>query len=704
MSKIKTVDFLLELGCEEIPARFLKGLSESIKQGLLDAFDDYHIGYVSAQDKSDPISVFYTYRRLAFRIPCLHAMQADQTVHYQGPPVSASKDNSGDWTSAALGFAKKCGVSPDQLQTITDKKGRDCLYYESIKVGQETMVCLPAIIKDVIQGIHLPIAMRWGCEKQPFIRTLQWLCCLCNEDVVPVQLWDVQAGNRTRGHRFLTSDDEAHDDSKNKGIDGVWVTVQSPVDYEQVLSDHFVCVDSQKRRQVICDAIKDHCPDSDLKLTLLIDEVNGLVECPTPVILTFDEEYLKLPGVVLEQVMMKHQKYFPIWKEGVLTNNCIVIADNVTASNKNTIIEGNRRVIHSRFSDALYFWKIDCKSPLEKYVFQLDNMIFQKGLGTLLDKTTRLQQLVKKINQENGLKLEENELDRSAYLCKADLVTQMVYEFPVLQGVIGSFYAKKTESDVVVSAIRDHYLPLQSQGKLPDSPMGAVLALADRIDTIVACYVNDQIPTSSKDPLGVRRAMLGMLAILDRFQWSINLEELIKFSYSCFSKGKSNKDQLRSFFLLRVKHYMMESGIIHDVAEAVLCHGMIDFLGSLSRAKALMAYEEKDSLGYKRLIDSGVRCIRLLKEQQSREFVSVEVNPDLFKHDSEEVLFQAVTGVSESPALTDLETLVPVIETYFDAVMVMDDDEKVRHNRLMMVSCVANRFKSFAQFEKIVTG
>jgi len=698
--KIKTVDFLLELGCEEIPARFLKGLSDSIKQAFLVALDDNHIGY-----ELDSVSVFYTYRRLAFRISLLHAMQADQTVQYQGPPVSASKDNSGDWTSAALGFAKKCGVSPDQLQTITDKKGRDCLYYESIKVGQETRGCLPAIIKAVIQGLHLPIAMRWGCEKQPFIRTLQWLCCLCNEDVVPVQLWDVQAGNRTRGHRFLTSDDEAHDDSKNKGIDGIWITVQSPVDYEQVLSDHFVCVDSQKRRQIVCDVIKDHCSDMTSHLMPLIDEVNGLVECPTPVILTFDASYLSLPGIVLEQVMIKHQKYFPIWKNGALTNDCIVIADNVTASNRNTIVDGNRRVIHARFSDALYFWDTDCKQPLEQYVSQLDKVIFQKGLGTLKDKTNRLITLVHLLNEWVQLGVSYPLAERAAYLCKADLVTQMVGEFPALQGVMGCFYANNTEEEVVSTAIRDQYLPTQSKGMVPKTELGAALAVSDRIDTIVACYVNDQLPTSSKDPLGVRRAMLGILAIIDHFQWSINLEELINFSYPCFGKGESNKDQLRSFFLLRVKHYIMEAGVSHDIADAVLCHGMTDFLGSLSRAKALMLYAKTDYDGYKRLVDAGGRCITILKKDRVAAVSRKEaINPDLFKHDSEGVLFQAVTGVSESPALTDLETLVPVIETYFDAVMVMDDDERVRHNRLMTVSCVATRFKSFAQFEKIVTG
>mgnify|MGYP001229005679 CR=1 FL=1 len=682
-SSHQTVDFLLELGCEEIPARFLLGLSETLKVDLLNALDKARIGY-----DLDQVTVLYTYRRLVIRIHALSVLQADQSLQFLGPPLTAAKDSGGEWLPAAIGFAKKCGVLPDQLVTKVDAKGRECLYYEMMQQGQPVQSCLPELIQAVIYNLHLPIAMRWGSETRPFFRTVQWLCCLCDSELVPVTVWDVMASNQTRGHRFLTKDSAG-------SIEGAWVTIASPSDYVSTLQMHFVMVDPNQRRQLIieshsqCDRLND----------LLITEVVGLVEWPTPLTISFDSTYLSLPENVLIQVMEKHQKYFPIWESKKLTNNCLVIADNVSDLNRKTIISGNQRVLHARFSDALYFWKTDQSESLATYVPQLEKVVFQQGLGTLLDKTKRIQHLVKQLNQENGLKLDEVSLDRAAYLCKADLVTQMVYEFPALQGVIGSFYAQKTESDVIANALREHYLPLQSQGQLPESPMGAVLALADRIDTIVACYVNDQIPTSSKDPLGVRRAMLGVLAILDHFQWSINLVEFINFSYSCFGKSESNKDQLSSFFLLRIKHYLIEAGIPHDIAAAVLKHGLVDFLGTLRRARMLLDYTT-NQLAYKRLVDAGVRCFRLLKDQPLSEEESV--NMDLFEHDSEGVLYQAALAVDPEPTLADLAQLVPMIETYFDSVLVMADDEHLRQNRLQVINTVGLRFSTFAAFEELV--
>ena len=693
----KTVDFLFELGCEEIPARFLGALSDAIKTDLLSALEKLHIGY-NVGDDADQVTVFYTYRRLAVRIQALHAMQQDQLIQYQGPPVAVAKDKAGQWTPAALGFAKKCGVSPDQLQTIADAKGRDCLYYELMQKGQPVQTCLPELIRDVIYSIHLPIAMRWGSETQPFFRTVQWICCLCDSLPIDVTVWDVTATNQSFGHRFLTS-------NSDNSIDGKPITISSPAVYEAVLKDHFVMVDPQKRREIITKALNNsEGPPG------LVDEVNGLVEWPTALTMTFDDRYLSLPDEVLVQVMVKHQKYFPIWDNGHLTHQCIVIADNVTGSNQQTIIDGNQRVIHARFSDALYFWETDCKKPLKHYVSQLDKVVFQKGLGTLLDKTNRLQQLVMVINETYSLKLKETILKRAAFLCKADLVTQMVCEFPILQGVMGFFYAKKTEDDAVSMAIRDHYLPAQSKGKVPDTEVGAVLAIADRMDTIVACYVNGQLPTSSKDPMGLRRAMLGILVIMDQFQWSINLEALIDLSYGCFDRGGSkefSKDQLMSFFLLRIKYYMMEAGISYDIAEAVLSSGMTDFLGSLNRARGLMDYAN-DEVAYKRLIDAGVGCIRLVKERSDTN--GVTVNVDLFEHESEGHLFNAIKVAIKSteddppdqPQLDELVFLVPMIESYFDSVLVMADDESVRCNRLLVIDHVATRFKSFAQFEGLV--
>jgi glycyl-tRNA synthetase beta chain len=668
--------------------------------------------------ESDTVTVMYTYRRISIRIATMGSTQLDQEIRRLGPPLSASKTPEGHWNNAALGFAKKCGVDVDSLAISQDEKGRDVLVYHAICNGQPVLTVLGPLIAQVIYNLHLPIAMRWGSETQPFFRPVHWICCLCDGDVVPVAVWDVRSGNVTHGHRVLSGSNQA-----DHGISGVPITIAAPAEYESRLYRHCVMVDPDKRRSVILDALQENGQDQDDISQSLCDEVIGLLEWPTPLRISFDSRFLELPSELLVQVMQTHQKYFPLWQSRSassdaatrlshpiqLSTQCLVIADNVTPHNQETIRLGNQRVLRARLNDAFFFWESDQTKPLDTFVKKLNDVVFQTGLGSMFNKTKRIQQLSCRLSTSLNLGIDLSQLDRAAYLCKADLVTQLVYEFPELQGVAGSVYARRTESQEICDAIYAHYLPLQPTGALPTgSVLGALISLSDRMDTIVACYVNDLIPTSSKDPYGVRRAMLGILAIINAFSWHINIDEWVSWAYEAFGKDEKNKSLLIEFFMARIKHFMTTQGIRYDVADAVSGTAVMNCVAAISKAKAIMQGIESSTSAveapFARLVESGLRCLKLASHLELSHFSAPlsTVDPKLFQDEREHRLFDSMNRVSQSPDLNQLQYLVPFIDQYFESVLVMAEDMSIRQNRLRLIQSVACYFNAFASLDRLV--
>jgi len=662
-----TKSLIIEIGCEEIPSRFVTSLSHSFRESLEKELVRHGIQFEKGSSQ-----IYSTYRRLVVFIKDVSEDQDDQVISLTGPPLAISKDDNGDWTVPAKKFAEKCGCSLEELHVSKDVKNRDILFFERKKKGGRSLEVLSSILPDVITSLHLPIAMKWGVGEHTFIRPVHWVLALFGDEVVPFDLFSCQSGSRSLGHRILSNN--------------VAIKVNHADTYVDQLREAFVLVSPREREQVITTELQRESSHWDAGL---LDEVKNLVEWPTPLIGEIEDKYLTLPSSVIAETMKTHQKFFPLYDGEDLKRTYLVIADNVTDKNRSTVLNGNGRVLKARLEDALFFWTEDLKRPLDSFVEKLKTIVYQQGIGTIHDKVTRIETLSVYLNEVLSLSIPTESLKLSSRYSKSDLASQMVYEFPDLQGEMAKYYAQHHGFSPDISlALHEHYFPLQAGGKCPTQILSAIVGLADRLDHIVGSYVAGHLPTGSKDPLGIRRAMYTLMELCDNFELNLDITRAIDKAYELYG-GEKNRSSLIEFFTQRLKSYFEDKGLNHDEALSII---ELSYRDLRHRRHLEPLFESRKEQSFKLLVDNAVRVKRLARKLEH----APEVNESLFKESIENKLW---THFQESN--TDILSLNEILPEYFEHVLVMDPDSAVKHNRLSVLKAIDDWYSLTADFEKI---
>ena len=660
--------YLLEIGCEELPYKFIAQAIEQLKNGFSKFLKENNIKY------SD-INVYATPRRLAVILDGLAEKQEDETKVLRGPIKNVAYDENGNLTKAGEGFLKKNGVDPK------DAYLQDNYLHAKVEIkGKETAAVLQENIPSLIlkmQGSHF---MRWDNFEEKFQRPIRWIVSIMDDKEVPLQIINVKSGKVSRGHRFANPNT---------------VEINNPDEYIEKLKSVNVLVNQDERKAEI---VKQAKAEADKIGAIprysddLLEEVTQLCEWPVAVTCEFDETFLTIPEEVTVTVMAVHQRYFALYKDGKLTNKFITIT-NYVGDEFDNIKAGNLRVIKARLDDAVFFFNEYTKKPLADYVEGLKGMTFQKGMGSIYDKTQRIVELSKVIAQDLGKSSET--INRTAQLCKADLCTSLVFEFTELQGYIGSDYARISgEDNAVVEGIKEHYFPLNADSELAKTIEGQVVGIADKSDTICAVFVDGKKPTGSSDPLGVRRAALGIIKTVIANNLKLDLNKLIEKTLELLPVKKDCINDIQEFFTQRLIIFLNDE-YRKDALEACTSKNPLEDLSDyVARVKTVSAMNSPE------LLESANRIIRILKEP-----VHAQINKDLFKHDSEGMLFDAINKMSDTADyneyLAQLNGLVPSITAFFDNVLVMDEDAAVKNNRLAMLTVLREKFEKLCDFSKV---
>ena len=660
--------YLLEIGCEELPYKFIAQAIEQLKNGFSKFLKENNIKY------SD-INVLATPRRLAVIIDGLAEKQDDETKILRGPIKNVAYDENGNLTKAGEGFLKKNGVNPQ------DAYLQDNYLHAKVEIkGKETANVLQENIPTLIlkmQGSHF---MRWDNFEEKFQRPIRWIVSIMDEKEVPIQIINIKSGRVSRGHRFANPNT---------------VEINNPDEYIEKLKSVNVIVNQDERKAEIVRQAKaeaDKIGAVPRYSEDLLEEVTQLCEWPVAVTCEFDKEFLTIPEEVTVTVMAVHQRYFALYKDGKLTNKFITITNYVGDEFEN-IKAGNLRVIKARLDDAVFFFNEDTKKPLSDYVEGLKGMTFQKGMGSIYDKTQRIVELSKIISEDLGKTSET--INRTAQLCKADLCTSLVFEFTELQGYIGSDYARISgENNSVVEGIKEHYFPLNADSELAKTIEGQIVGIADKLDTICAVFVDGKKPTGSSDPLGVRRAALGVIKTIIANNLKLDLDKLLEKTLELLPVKKDCINDIQEFFTQRLIIFLNDE-YKKDVLEACAAKNPLkDLSDYVSRVKAVSAMNSPQ------LLESANRIIKILKEP-----VCCEINSNLFKHDSEDKLYEAIKSMNDTDDyneyLTQLNGLIPSITAFFDNVLVMDNDVNVKNNRLSMLTLLKEKLEKLCDFSKI---
>lgn len=677
---------LFEIGIEELPARFIDQAEIDLVEKTKDWLKQSRISY-------DTLTSYSTPRRLAILIENIDDFQKSMVEEVRGPSEKIAKDEAGNWTQAAIGFTKGQGKSTDDIY-LKDIKGTNYIFVEKKTEGKQTSEILPEF-KEIITSLHFPQAMRWGSLSFKFPRPIRWLLAMYNDQVVPFEIANVHTSNKTRGHRFL----------------GKEVTLTDPLQYEKVLEENYVIADAKKREQLIVEQIKEIEKEQNFNVTVeqdLLNEVRNLVEYPTAFFGSFKEEYLTLPAEVLITSMKEHQRYFPVKNDqDELLPNFIGVrnGDNTEMA---TIVHGNEKVLRARLADGEFFYTEDQKLSIDHYLEKLKSVVFQEKIGSLSDKVdhvvTITNEIAKKINlDDNSSALAK----RAAQICKFDLVTNMVDEFPELQGVMGEKYALNFgEKEEVAQAVREHYLPKQASGKLPETVIGSLVSVADKLDTIIGTISIGLLPSGSQDPYGLRRQAIGILRIVENENWNISIESLINVATEVYQINDEEMiNTIQSFFKQRATYLLGEEQIEHDVIQSVL-HEKIEVF-TYTKEKAKLLSEKRHDASFKKVEESLVRIMNLAKDKQLHE-----VNDELFETESEKELYNIYKSIKDKyivandnqnaeEALSLLTELADPIDKFFDNNMVMAEDMNIRNNRLALVHEISSLINSFANLKLI---
>lgn len=693
---------LFEIGTEEIPAKFMPGILKQLKELAAAKMQELRIPF-------EDITVYGTPRRMAFIAGGVAETQADVVVEAKGPSVKIAYV-SGAPSKAAQGFARGQGVD------VKDLVVRDNYVY-AVKhlAGQPVIELLPGLLMDILTSLSFPKTMRWADYEFRFVRPIRWMVALFGDQIIPVEICGVKSGKFSMGHRFMQQSLKAAAESQgllsaalskvgNKvysalaGVKGA-VEIPSAGDYKKVMYDNFVMVDQDERRALILQQIKDLAAQNGGEAEInedLLEEVNYLVEWPTALCGKFEEKFLSLPKECIITPMREHQRYFPVLDEdGNLLNKFITVR-NGGSEHLDIVTHGNERVLRARLSDAEFFFNEDRAIKLEDRLEKLKTVSFQEGLGNMYDKSERLVKMAEMLRFAINTPVDEEELRRCALLCKTDLVTGMVIEFTELQGVMGREYALLDgEKPEVATGIFEHYLPRFAGDALPATTIGRIVGIGDKLDNICATFSRGLAPTGSQDPYALRRQALGVINILLDANYHISLAKIIAGTlYLLDIKPEETGKlvpQIMEFFKQRLRNLLMDQGIRYDVIDAVFADKRNDDMVDLAvRCKALAAYVEVGNA--EPLVQVSVRVSNLCKKIEKE----VAISGALFKDESENKLHEVVAAVSKeiipeivlydyAAVLKAGEKVIEPVNTFFDNVMVMDEDENVKNNRLAML-------------------
>ncbi|UXJ52720.1 glycine--tRNA ligase subunit beta [Pseudomonas citronellolis] len=674
-------DFLVELGTEELPPKALKSLGEAFLAGIEKGLKAAGLTYSAARYYAAP-------RRLAVQIDQLAVQQPDRTVNLDGPPLQAAFDASGNPTQAALGFAKKCGVDLAQI----DQSGPKLKFSQSIP-GQPAVGLLPGIVEASLNELPIPKRMRWAARREEFVRPTQWLVMLFGDEVVECEILTKKAGRESRGHRFHNPDN---------------VLISSPANYLEDLRSAHVLADFAERREIIAKRVAELAAEqsgSAIVPPALLDEVTALVEWPVPLVCSFEERFLAVPQEALITTMQDNQKYFCLLDaNGKLLPRFITVA-NVQSKAPEHIVSGNEKVVRPRLTDAEFFFKQDQKQPLERFNERLKNVVFQAQLGTVFEKAERASALAAFIAERIGG--DAKNAARAGILSKCDLATEMVGEFPEMQGIAGYYYATAGgEANDVALALNEQYMPRGAGAELPGTLTGAAVAVADKLDTLVGIFGIGMLPTGSKDPYALRRAALGVLRILIEKQLDLDLGEAIAFAVGQYGdkvKAEGLAAQVQDFIFDRLRARYEDEGVdvaVYQAVRALTPTAPLDFDQRVQAVQAFRQLPEAEALAA-----ANKRVSNILAKAEGE--VPQSVNAGLLNEAAEKALGSAVAAAEGEvaplarardyrSALARLAALRAPVDAFFEEVLVNADDSAVRANRYALLAKLRGLFLGVA--------
>lgn len=686
-------DLLFEIGTEEIPAGYLQPALLQLEKRFSQKARELKIDH-------GPIRVLGTPRRLVLIVDSLVEKQEDIREELMGPSKKAAFDSEGKMTKAAEGFARSKGSDISELKVVDTPKGEYLMLERELK-GEETAKLLPELLQSIISEISFPKSMRWGSKHQAFARPIQWLLVLFGDDIVTVQHDGLVSSNLTMGHRFLANHS---------------LTVQNAASYEQQLADHQVIVDQAKRRSAVVSEIKRAVADSPAmregQVAIdegLVDTVTGLVELPFGVCGQFDEKFLQLPSEVLITSMREHQKYFPVVDDKGALLPGFVAVNNTKVNDVDITRKGHERVLRARLEDALFFFNSDKETKLEERIDKLQGIIFQAKLGTMLEKNDRLVKLVRLLAEKVDPALIDD-VCRAALLCKTDLLSEMVGEFPSLQGVMGSAYAEQDgEKPVIATAIKEHYMPKRAGADIAGSDIGALLGLADRFDTLAGCFGIGQIPTGTADPFGLRRISLAILHTIEGKGYTLSLKEVVSKALALYGDkvdgGGDTVEAVISFIRARFSNDCISRGQSAEAVDAAVSVNFDNVNDCLVRIEAIIKISREPAFSV--LAASYKRIRNIIKENRQ-----TNVSKELFEHDAEAKLYSLFLEVGEEmeqfisqkeyyQALEEMLKMKEPVDTFFDEVMVMSEDPAIRQNRLNLLTALGDLILQVGDISKL---
>lgn len=685
--------FLLEIGLEEIPAHVVTPSVAQLATRMKDFLNDSRIPF-------DEIQTYSTPRRLAVKVLGLADKQPDIKEEAKGPAKKIAIDDQGNWSKAAQGFSRGQGVDPDQIY-FKEFKGTEYAYVEKSVLGKPVTEVLTAI-DQVITAMRFPTMMRWSTNDFEFVRPIRWLVCLLDEQVIPVQILQIKADRISAGHRFLGQD----------------VSLAKADDYPAKLVDQMVIADAKKRKDMIRTQIAELARKNDWQIVIdedLLEEVNNLVEYPTVFAGSFDKKYLSLPDEVLITSMKDHQRFFY-----VLDHNDQMLSHFVSVRNGNdkfieNVVAGNEKVLTARLEDARFFYEEDQKRPISASVERLKNVMFHDKIGTIYAKMQRVTSIAEFLGQKVELTATElQNLKRAAQIYKFDIVTEMVGEFAELQGIMGEIYARLFgENENTAVAIKESYMPLGSESELPQTNVGAILSVADKLDSIQSFFAAGMLPSGSNDPYALRRQALGIVRIVLAKEWDLSVIDLAAAIDNSYQKEQDlytntqpsqNKNEWQQFIMDRVHQLLSDQNYAYDIVNTVVESSQNTFQQIFSAADVLTKHQTDSD--FKENIEALTRTVRLARKGQSD--IQPAVKESLFENDSEKNLFTAFNAVAKSYANEDLEeqyaalaSLREPISEYFDETMVMVDDQAVKNNRLTQLADIAKLTYSFGSLDNL---
>ena len=691
---MKPADLLVEIGTEELPPKALRGLMDAFAANLGDAID-------GARLERGDVRAYASPRRLAVFVADLARGQEDRRVSQKGPPISVAFDDAGNALPPATAFAKKCGIAVADLSRTKTDKG-EWLTADTVEKGKTAAELLPQLIEKALADLPIPRRMRWGAGEAEFVRPVHWVVLLHGGKVIPGSIMGIETGNKSQGHRF-----------HSKGS----IAIAKPAEYLDTLEQKgHVIADFGVRRDLVMKGVAAEAKKAKGEIVdgeSLFDEVTALVEWPVPMLGSFDEDFLQLPREVVISTLTGHQRYFPVAdSSGKLLPRFVTVA-NLESTDPQKVRDGNERVIRPRLADAAFFWESDRRKALATRGEELRDVVYQRGLGSLYDKSTRTATLALWIAGQLGA--DGDLVERAAMLCKCDLLTGMVGEFPDLQGTMGRYYATSDgEPEAVAVAIGEHYQPRFAGDLLPASAVGQVLAIADRLDTLAGIFTIGKKPSGNRDPFGLRRAALGIVRLSIECTLDLDLKATIAKALELQPDGKGDSgelhDELYAFITERLRRYFLDRdpGLDTETFDAVMARqpsSLIDFERRLQAVQAFLELDEAQSLA-----SANKRIANILR--QAGEQSGAEINTKLLDDEAEVELFTALGNASQAvrpllderqytEALRQLAGLRQPVDRFFDDVMVMVDDEATKKNRLALLGELRALFLDVADISRL---